>query len=263
MQLNKIHNMNCIDGMKKFIPNDSINMILTSPPYDNLRFYGNKDKKELHNSWNFEVFKEIAKECSRVLKPGGIIVWVVGDATINGSESGTSFKQALFFKEECGLNLYDTMIYQKQNFIPLTHKRYEQCFEYMFIFSKGKPNTFNPILLENKNNKLIIKNNIWNYKISSYFIKNKNITIKNSNILPFELVIDHILSWTIENDIILDPFMQNSNTFFSSILYRRNFIGFETNTYIYNKLNENLIKLQKYLENNEKKYLLNIQEMLD
>lgn len=287
MQLNKIHNMNCIDGMKEFIPNESIDMILTSPPYDHLRFYGNKDKKELHNSWNFEVFKEIAKECSRVLKPGGIIVWVVGDATINGSESGTSFKQALFFKEECGLNLYDTMIYQKQNFIPLTHKRYEQCFEYMFIFSKGKPNTFNPILLENKNpgkkinrksaktkeqsvrgrDEITItkpfktKNNIWTYNIGSNFIKTKHPAV-----FPFQLAIDHILSWTNENDIVLDPFMGGGTTIFSSILYNRNYIGFEIEKKYYNETYENLLKVtnmvevKKELYSSRKSYLNDIKD---
>jgi len=261
METNKIYHMDCIQGMKEKVLDNSIDMILTSPPYDNLRFYGNKNKKELENSWNFEVFKKVAKECTRVLKDGGVIIWVVGDATIKGSETGTSFKQALYFKEECGLNLYDTMIYQKQNYIPLTHKRYEQCFEYMFVFTKGKPKTFNPILIETKNTgKKInrnssktkeqsvrgreetttikdfkIKNNIWQYVIGSNKIKTKHPAV-----FPFQLATDHILSWTNENDIVLDPFAGGGTTIFSSTTHNRNFIGFEIEEKYYNEMIFNL-----------------------
>ena len=140
LELNKIYNMDCIEGMK-LIDDESIDLVITSPPYDNLRKYEGIN-------WNFEIFQKIAKELFRIIKKGGVIVWVVNDATINGSETGTSFKQALYFKE-IGFNLYDTMIYAKKNILPLSHKRYEQGFEYMFILSKNVPKTFNPIL-ENK-----------------------------------------------------------------------------------------------------------------
>ena len=133
LELNKIYCGDCLQVMQD-IPDKSIDMVLTSPPYDNLRDY---------KGYTFD-FAGIAKELYRVVKDGGVVVWVVGDATIKGSETGTSFKQALYFKE-IGFNLHDTMIYQKQFYVPLTHNRYEQCFEYMFIFSKGKPKTFNPI----------------------------------------------------------------------------------------------------------------------
>lgn len=130
---------NCLDLLQE-LPHNSIDCIVTSPPYDNLRAYG---------GYEFD-FEGIAKELYRVMKPNAVMVWVVGDSTSNGTESGTSFKQALYFKE-IGLNLHDTMIYQKINYIPLTHNRYEQCFEYMFVLSKGKPKTFNPILIPCKN----------------------------------------------------------------------------------------------------------------
>ena len=117
--------------MKTFVDN-SLDLILTSPPYDNLRDY---------SGYSFD-FENTAKEIMRVLKIGGVCVWVVGDSTTNGSESGTSFRQALYFKE-IGMYLHDTMIYQKKNYLPLTHNRYEQSFEYMFVFSKGRPKTFN------------------------------------------------------------------------------------------------------------------------
>jgi DNA modification methylase len=133
--VNKIICGDCLEVMKK-IPDGSVDLVLTSPPYDNLRTY---------NGYNFD-FEGIAKELHRVTKDGGVIVWVVGDATIKGSETGTSFKQALYFKE-IGFNLHDTMIYHKNNYPPLTHNRYEQCFEYMFVFSKRYLKSFNPIMV--------------------------------------------------------------------------------------------------------------------
>ena len=140
MTLDTIYNEDCLDGMK-LIPDGTIDLTVTSPPYDNLRKYGGTAA-----DWNFDKFKAIAEEIARVLKQGGVCVWVVGDATVNGSESGTSFRQALYFKDECGLQLYDTMLYMKANPIPQTQRRYEQVFEYMFVLSKGTPTTFNLIM---------------------------------------------------------------------------------------------------------------------
>ena len=121
MDINTIHNMDCLEGLRKMSAG-SIDMVLTSPPYDNLRKYNGY-------AWDFE---SIAKELYRVVKDGGVVIWVVGDATVDGSETGSSFRQALYFKD-LGFNLYDTMIYRKKNYVPLTHKRYEQEWEYMFV----------------------------------------------------------------------------------------------------------------------------------
>lgn len=123
----------CKEELKN-INDNYVDLTITSPPYDNLRKY---------NGYEFD-FENIAKEIYRVTKDGGVLIWIVADSTKNGSESGTSFKQALYFKE-IGFNLHDTMIYKKINYVPLNHNRYEQEFEYMFCFSKGKPKTFNPI----------------------------------------------------------------------------------------------------------------------
>ena len=137
--MNKIIQGDCLEVMKS-IPDKSIDMVLTSPPYDNLRDY---------KGYTFN-FEGIAQEIYRVLKDGGVCVWIVGDATIKGSETGTSFRQALYFKE-IGFNLHDTMIWYKTNPMPYIKKNcYTPCFEYMFVFSKGKPNTFNPIMIECK-----------------------------------------------------------------------------------------------------------------
>ena len=235
MEINKIYNEDCLDTMKK-MPDNFIDLTVTSPPYDNLRKY---------NGYSFD-FENIAKELFRVTKVGGVVVWVVGDATIKGSETGTSFRQALFFKE-IGFNLHDTMIYQKTNPIPLTHNRYEQGFEYMFIFSKGKPKTFNPILIDVKTPNKKYK---WKSKeIGSSkrerdeitFSKNKKIKLnifeyalignrdagKHPAPFPEKLAEDHILSWSNEGDLVYDPFMGSGTTAKMSILNNRNWIGSE------------------------------------
>lgn len=126
--------MDCVEGMR-LLDDNSIDMVITSPPYDNLRKYKGF-------SWDF---KATAKELYRIIKPGGVVVWIIGDSTINGSETGTSFKQALYFKE-IGFNLHDTMIWNKGSFAFPSTNRYHQVFEYMFVLSKGTPCSFNPIV---------------------------------------------------------------------------------------------------------------------
>ena len=125
MEINKIYNENCLETMAK-MPDNFIDLTVTSPPYDNLRTY---------KGYSFD-FENVAKELYRITKIGGVVVWIVGDATIKGSETGTSFRQALFFKE-IGFNLHDTMIYQK-SVPPMNDKRYQHNFEYMFVFVKDK-----------------------------------------------------------------------------------------------------------------------------
>lgn len=219
----------CLEVMKD-IPDKSIDMILTSPPYDNLRDY---------KGYTFD-FEGIAKELYRVLKDGGVVVWVVGDATIKGSETGTSFKQALYFKE-IGFNLHDTMIYAKQNPVPYHHNRYNPQFEYMFVLSKGVPKTFNPIQENTKGfktgkyrypdgslkvaNTPIIKetkmlNNIWYYVVGG---KGNN----HPASFPEKLSEDHIVSWSNEGDIILDPMAGSGTTLKMAKKNNRNYVGIE------------------------------------
>ena len=236
MKLNTIYNENCLDTMKRMQDN-FIDLTVTSPPYDNLRTY---------NGYSFN-FESIAKELYRVTKEGGVVVWIVSDATIKGSETGTSFRQALYFKE-IGFKLHDTMIYKKNKYIPLTHNRYEQQFEYMFVLSKGKPKTVNHIKVKtkhkgknpkgrtfyqnNKNNKPTkqntprevsenkIKGNVWT-------LNPQSLGNGHPAIFPEQLAADHIYSWSNENDLIFDCFMGSGTTAKSAHLQNRNWIGSE------------------------------------
>lgn len=221
------------------MPDGYIDLTVTSPPYDNIRTY---------NGFDFD-FKSVAKELYRITKPGGVVVWVVGDETINGSETGTSFVQALYFKK-IGFNLYDTMIYRKLNRPPLNHLRYEQEFEYMFVFSKGKPKTINLIREECKlvgkitrgtvrnqgGNTLVVKHgygkpvkatkplgNIWTFAVG----QEKEVAGAHPAIFPKELAHNHIITWSQPGDLVYDPFMGSGTVAKVSILNKRNWLGSE------------------------------------
>ena len=234
----------CLERIKE-IPDNSIDLVVTSPPYDKLRTY--KDSL----NWNFEVFQKVANELKRTLKKGGVIVWVVGDATVKGSETGSSFKQALYFKE-IGLNIHDTMIYKKEG-PPLTHNRYEQKFEYMFVLAKGKPMTFNGLREPSKyagksrasktfrhdSDKLEafhkigvvadfrLRGNVWEYGVGHGKSTLDKEAFKHPAIFPEKLAHDHIISWSNEGDTVLDPFMGSGTTGKQAKLLKRNFIGIE------------------------------------
>ena len=238
---NKIIQGDCLYVMKNFA-NGSVDMVLTSPPYDNLRTY---------KGFIFE-FESIAKELYRVTKDGGVVVWVVNDATVSGTETGTSFTQALFFKK-IGFNLHDTMILKKRNPIPqIYRRRYSNEFEYMFVFSKGVVKTHNPIMIdclhaglelgsttyknysknEQKRGKIAnpvkaqkIKGNIWEYVVG----KNLEDQEAKAHPAPFpcELARDHISSWSNEGDIVLDPMCGSGTSCKAAKQLGRNYIGID------------------------------------
>jgi DNA modification methylase len=243
MKTNYLYNENCLDTMARMEDN-FIDLTVTSPPYDDLRTY---------NGYSFD-FESIAKELYRTTKEGGVVIWIVGDATIKGSETGTSFRQALFFME-CGFNLHDTMIYNRQGKFP-NKNRYWQDFEYMFIFSKGKPNNFNPL----KEDAAWIKyrktksyrgrdrgkdgnfkkggeikyldrekniSNVWKIKTGDNSTTKDKIAYKHPAIFPEQLANDHIISWSNEGDIVYDCFMGSGTTAKMAIINKRKWIGSE------------------------------------
>ena len=230
----------CLELMKD-IPDGSVDLTVTSPPYDNLRTYNGNI-----NQWSFEKFKLIAEELYRITKDGGVVVWVVGDATIKGSETGTSFKQALYFKE-IGFNLHDTMIYQKNGTGACgSNKCYWQTFEYMFVFSKGKIKTVNRLTTETtvkrggsriksngekkKENRIIdnekksVRSNVWVYNVGN---ANNDDKTGHPAVFPEQLAKDHIISWSNEGETVLDCFMGSGTTGKMAVLNNRNFIGIE------------------------------------
>jgi len=241
--INKVICGDCLEVMKD-LPDKSVDLVLTSPPYDNLRDY---------QDYSFD-FEGIAKELFRVIKQGGVMVWVVGDMMVDGSETGTSFNQAIYFKE-IGFNLHDTMIYKKNGISFPNPLRYHQCFEYMFVFSKGQPKTVH--LIEDRKNSLAgeVKNgrwerqksgkiklrakenysmkevgarwNIWEYEIGYNKSTKDKLAFEHPAMFPEALAADHIKSWTNEEDLILDPFNGSGTTTKMAKLLKRNFIGIE------------------------------------
>jgi site-specific DNA-methyltransferase (adenine-specific) len=230
--LNKIFNEDCLLTMSR-MADETIDMVLTSPPYDDLRTYNSL----------FDLDK-ICKELYRITKQGGVCVWVVGDKSVNGSESGTSFKQALKFMD-CGWNLHDTMIFKKKNPMPYIKKNcYTQAFEYMFVFSKGTPKTANmltepcdyagvSITSTNTNEQSMkAKKKVYHTKdekirhnVFEYVLAGTN--YGHPAIFPKQLAIDHIKSWSNEGDLIYDCFMGSGTVAVVSIPLNRNWVGSE------------------------------------
>jgi DNA modification methylase len=236
------------------IPDNFIDLTITSPPYDDIRNYNNKVKTKKGDKFSFD-FEGIVNELYRVTKDGGVVVWVVNDQVKNGGETGNSFRQALKFMEK-GFLLYDTMIYMK-NGAPFPEKtRYSQVFEYMFVFSKGSPKTVN-ILKDKKNKwaghtnfgKRVMRTkdgdlkempkfeiseygnryNVWNYSTGKNYSTKDDFAFEHPAIFPEELAEDHILSWSNEGDVILDPMVGSGTTSKMAKLNNRNFIGYDIN----------------------------------
>lgn len=260
--INKIFNEDCLLTMSR-MPDNYVDLVLTSPPYDHLRSYNGNNKFE---------FEKIAVELTRVLKTGGVIVWIVGDGVNKkGSETGTSFKQALFFKGYCGLRLHDTMVFLK-NTTTYPAKpdgiRYTQCFEYMFVFSKGKPAVVNLICDKpnrwagttnfgqktdrNKNDELVPvekfkpipeyspRTNIWKYVTGNGYSTEDKIAHQHPAIFPEQLASDHILSWSNEGDIVYDCFAGSGTTLKAAKVHGRLFVGSEVVTKYFELINKRL-----------------------
>ena len=217
------------------LPAECIDLVVTSPPYDDLRTYGG-------HSWDFA---GVARELTRVLKPGGVIVWVVADATVNGSETLTSMRQAIHFKDVCGLRVHDTMIYEKSGVAFPDSNRYLQNTEFMFVFSKDAPKTVN--LIRDRPNKYVgtmggnkrgglctraefgIRWNVWRYANGRDNSSKDRMAFKHPAIFPEALANDHILSWSNEGDVVLDPFAGSGTTLKAAKELNRKWLGIEIN----------------------------------
>jgi len=237
----------------------SIDLTVTSPPYDNLRNY---------NGYTFS-FEGIASELYRVTKNGGVVVWVVGDKVVNGNRSLTSFRHALFF-QECGFNVHDIMIYRKRNTPFMRSNAYTNCYEFMLVLSKGSPNTFNPIMektvrqgLEmlpyNKgadavNNKTLkelkpekTRTNIWEYAVGLGGTTSDREAFKHPAVFPEGLARDHIISWSNKGDIVFDPMMGSGTTGKMAVLLERRFIGVEVSEEYFEIAKQRIEKVQEQM----------------
>ena len=235
-----IYNSDCLDYLKT-LPDNSIKFTLTSPPYDDIRDY---------NGYSFP-FEDIAKELWRTTKVGGVIAWNVADATVKGSETGTSMRQALYFMS-LGFRLHDTMIYAKKNPMPagVSSKRYHQSWEYIFILSKDAPETFNPIMVKakfghleanmkhrgkdgeikytkTKRNEFTKVRNIFEYNIGGGHSTKDKVAFGHPALMPEQLANDMIVSWTNEGDEVFDPFTGAGTTAKMCLLANRKFHGTE------------------------------------
>mgnify|MGYP003305989299 CR=1 FL=1 len=244
--IGEIINDDCIKLMKK-MPDNCIDLTVTSPPYDDLRDYEN----EL--VWDYKTFRKVARELYRITKNGGVVVWIIGDKTDKGNKSLTSFKHALYF-QEIGFNMYDVIIYEKAGAAPPHPNRYFNSFEYMFVMSKGKPKTINLLKdkknswagmstfadvtrrekdgsLTNKGKKIIneygVRTNIWRYNNGKGFSSKDKIAYEHPAIFPEKLVEDHINSWSNPGDIVFDPFGGSGTTAKVSIELDRRWIYVE------------------------------------
>lgn len=246
-KINRIYCCDCLVGMKR-VKDDVIDLTVTSPPYDDLRNY---------KGYDFN-FKEIAKQLYRITKPGGVVVWVVGDAVVKGGETGSSFRQALYFME-CGFKLHDTMIFEKNtSAFPARRNgnRYTQIFEYMFVFSKGAPKTAN--LISDKLNRwqgytnwgansirkkdgtlektgdikpvpeFSPRNNIWHFCVNKNYLTKDKEAHAHPAMFPEKLAHDHIITWTNEGDLVFDPMCGAGTTCKAAKILKRKFIGFDT-----------------------------------
>jgi DNA modification methylase len=236
--LDTIFNESCLDTMGR-MPDRFVDLTVTSPPYDNLRDY---------TGYSFP-FEQIAAELLRVTKSGGVVVWVVGDKIVKGNRSMTSFRQALYF-QDLGFNVHDVMIFKKKNTPFMRSNAYTNCYEFMFVFSKGSPNTYNPIkeptvrhgiekLVTNKgsdgiNRKVVsrlnaekVRNNVWEYAVGGGGTTTDKVAFGHPAVFPEKLAQDHVLSWSNPGDIVYDPFMGSGTTAKVAKLNDRHFVGSE------------------------------------
>lgn len=234
--INQFHTIDCVRFMDNQMNAESVDLTVTSPPYDNLRDY---------EGYSFP-FEDVAAGLYRVTKDGGVVVWVVGDR-INGGRSLTSFRQAVYF-QGIGFSVHDVMIYQKKNTPFMRSNAYTNAYEFMFILCKGKPKTFNPLkektvrhglemLTHNKlsdgvNKKKLgelkkekTKTNIWSYAVGMGGTTSDKVAFQHPAVFPEKLAEDHILSWSKPGEVVFDPMCGSGTTCKMAALNGRDWIG--------------------------------------
>lgn len=236
--LDSIYAIDCVKGMRQMSA-EMVDLVVTSPPYDDIREY---------KGYVFD-FESIAEELYRVLKPGGVVVWVVGDRIRNGNRTLTSFNHAIHF-QKIGFNVHDVMIYQKQNTPFMRSNAYTNAHEFMFVFSKGKPRVFNPLKTKTKRSGIELlpfnkkadginkkafgelkkektRTNIWSYAVGLGGSTTDRTAFQHPAIFPERLAEDHILSWTNPGDVVFDPMCGSGTTCKMAFLNNRRYIGFD------------------------------------
>jgi site-specific DNA-methyltransferase (adenine-specific) len=265
-KVNAFYNGDAAKILSKF-EDESAELVLTSPPYDDLRSYNNNQE------WNFEKFKDVAKEIFRVVKNGGVVAWVVSDKVSKGAKSLTSFRQAIYFSD-LGFKLFDVIIYEKTGSAPPNKRRYFNSFEYIFIFSKGSIKTVNLIKdkvniwggketfgvvsrrekdgsLTKKGRKKIeilgVRTNIWKYKNGYGFSTRDKDAYKHPAIFPEKLAEDLIQSFTNKGDLVIDPFGGSGTTVKACIKLNRKWKYIEISKEYYLLAKK---RIKNYVQNN-------------
>ncbi|MHC2069770.1 DNA-methyltransferase [Bremerella sp. T1] len=257
-------------------PDSSIDLCVTSPPYDSLRNY---------NGYSFDS-ERVIRQLYRVLKPGGVVVWIIGDAVKNGSESGSSFEQFLQFKDQ-GFRIHDTMIYEKKGIRYPDTKRYYQCFEYMTVFSKGSPKTvrqirdrenlsagnvnrytrrekdgtLTKISRQTTTKKFGVRRNIWSYDTGIWHTAPDNLWLSHPAVMPLRLAEDHISTWSNRGDVVLDVCCGSGQVCLASLIHDRRYIGIDCSAEYVDLANRRIDLYQRTLDHDTLESIITLEEL--